>query len=53
MNERIYRIIKIVLAIILLVILYLIALNGRYETIGSSPAAIDKWKGCVVLFKQR
>lgn len=38
----IYRVIKIILIVIALVILYLFALNGRYEKV-YGPVFFDKW----------
>lgn len=39
----IYRVIKIILIVIALVILYLFALNGRYEKV-YGPVYFDKWE---------
>ncbi len=49
----IYNVLKSVGAIILLVILYLFALNGRYERIGYANNAftLDKWTGKVYVIK--
>ncbi len=44
MNENTYRLIKSIFMAILLFLLYLYVLNGRYETVGNSPEMIiDKW----------
>lgn len=44
MNENTYRLIKSIFMTILLFLLYLYVLNGRYATVGNSPAVlIDKW----------
>lgn len=40
-------IVRTVLAIVLLVILYHFALNGRYHYIEGSPYAVDKWTNTV------
>lgn len=40
-------IVRTILAIIFLVILYLFALNGRYQYIQNSPYSIDKWTNTV------
>lgn len=41
-NEQQYRLVKIIIAIILLVILFLFALNGRYSVI-DDECMVDKW----------
>lgn len=51
MDENTYRIVKVVLAVLFLVVLFLFALNGRYDMIGSHPVAIDKWAGKIVVYK--
>lgn len=44
MNENFYRLIKSIFMAILLYLLYLYVLNGRYATVGNSPGMIiDKW----------
>lgn len=44
MNENTYRLIKSIFMAILLYVLYMWAQNGRYATVGNSPAVlIDKW----------
>lgn len=44
MNENTYRLIKSIFMAILLFLLYLYVLNGRYETVGNSlEMIIDKW----------
>lgn len=42
MNEQQYRLAKVIIAIIFLIILYLLALNGRYTT-WDGELIIDKW----------
>lgn len=42
MNESQYRTAKVIIAIVLLVILYLFALNDRYHVI-DEDLMIDKW----------
>lgn len=51
MDENTYRIVKVVLAALFLVVLFLFALNGRYDKLGSHPAAIDKWTSKIVVYK--
>lgn len=41
-NEQQYRLVKIIIAIILLVILFLFALNGRHSVI-DDECMVDKW----------
>lgn len=43
----IYRVIKIILIVIALVILYLYALNGRYENVYGT-VYFDKWENCLL-----
>ncbi len=43
MTDKIYRIAKIVIALLLLVVLYLYAHNGRYTTIYEGHYVFDKW----------
>jgi len=38
------QIIKYVFAVVVIVILYLIALNGRYESVGNGYVILDKWQ---------
>lgn len=42
MNESQYRLVKVIIAFIALVILFLMALNNRYYTI-DEDFMIDKW----------
>jgi hypothetical protein len=39
---------KIVAGIYMAIILFLFALNGRYEHVGNKGACIDKWRGRLV-----
>lgn len=45
--KNVFKVIYALIAIALIYVLYLIALNGRYEisTYGNSQMIIDKWKG--------
>lgn len=47
----IYRVIKIILIVIALVILYLFALNGRYENI-YGIVYFDKWEKVLIEVKR-
>lgn len=47
----IYRVIKIILIVIALVILYLYALNGRYENIYGT-VYFDKWEKVLIEVKR-
>lgn len=49
MNESQYRAAKVVIAALLLIVLYLFALNGRYEVLNKYPVyRLDKWNNEII-----
>jgi hypothetical protein len=42
-------ILKVVAGVYLAIVLFLFALNGRYESIDGSSHCVDKWKGAIVI----
>ncbi|WP_455668248.1 hypothetical protein [Phocaeicola sp.] len=53
MNEKIYRIIKIAIMAIAIIIAYLYVLNGRYATTPNGYGIIDKWTKTIEVVKEK